>query len=494
MTILQRAAPLGFVVGVLCASCHSVPLVAPSESSVTLVVSDPIVPTGGSATVTARVVEAAGTPVHDGTVVTFGATLGEVHPPEAPTQRGQATATFTAGGESGLAAIRAYSGAAISEPATVTIGAAAVANLRVSAQPGALPPEGGRAAIAAVVLDANQQPLPGVAVSFSTTAGTLGGATATTDGGGYARTTLSTRTTAAVTAAAGDDVEATTTVTVAPATGITITATPATPVVGQAVTFMVTLRNEAHAIRNAAISFGDGRSRNLGATMGVAVAHSYEASGIYTVTVEATDAAGHRVSASTVVQVDQAPGISVAVTASPPAPVVGQPVTFTVTVTPPANGPALRGVVIDFADGSRESLGQLTGTTTVAHGYEKPGSRVVSVTARDAAGRSYTASVGVTVSAAPPVSVAVTASPSAPVVGQPVTFTVTVTPPANGPGVEEVEIAFDDGSDESLGALIGARTVAHIYERAGSYVVKVTAEDTAGRESAASVGLAVSGE
>ena len=52
----------------------------------------------------------------------------------------QVTATFTAGGESGVADVRAYSGAAVSEPATVTIGAAAVSGIRLSAQPGALPP------------------------------------------------------------------------------------------------------------------------------------------------------------------------------------------------------------------------------------------------------------------------------------------------------------------------------------------------------------------
>ncbi len=494
MTILQRVVPFGFVAGAFCAGCHSVPLVAPSESSVTLVVSDPIVPTGGSTTVTAHVVEAPGTPVHDGTVVTFAVTLGVVHPAEAPTHRGQARATFTAGGESGVADLRAYSGAAISEPATVTIGAAAVSGLRLSAQPGALPPAGGEATMTAVVLDANQQPLPGVPVSFSTTAGALRAVAATTDGGGNARTVLTTTTSATVTATAGDGVQATTTVTVDPATEIAITAAPTTSVVGQAIAFRVTLRNERYAIRNAAIDFGDGESQDLGATAHAVVVHTYYESGLYTVTVEATDAAGRTVSASTVVQVERAPAISVVITASPTSPVVDQPVTFMVTVTPPAHGPAVRGATIDFGDGTRESLGALTGAVNITHLYRTPGSRVVTVVVEDATGRRHVGSVGIAVSAPPMVGVTVTVSPTSPVVDQPVTFTVTVTPPAHGPAVDEVVIDFDDGDKESLGALAGSRTVAHVYKRAGSYVVEVTSQDTAGRKSAASIGVAVSDE
>ena len=295
-----------------------------------------------------------------------------------------------------------------------------------------------------------------------------------------------------MTATAGDGVQATTTVTVDPATEIAITAAPTTPVVGQAIAFTVTLRNERHAIRNAVIAFGDGESQDLGATTRAVVVHTYYEPDVYTVTVEATDTAGRTVSVSTVVQVDRAPGISVAITASPSSPVVEQPVTFTITVTPPANGPAVRGATVDFGDGARKSLGALTGAATITHVYRTPGSRVVTVTVEDVAGRRHVGSTGVAVSAPPLVGVTVTASPSSPIVEQPVTFTVTVTPPATGPAVGKVVIDFDDGDEESLGALTGSRTVAHVYDRAGSYVVEVTAQDTAGRNSAASIGLTVS--
>ncbi len=287
------------------AACDSVPLVAPTRSTLTLVAGASIVPVGGSTSVTAHVVEPAGTPVHDGTVVTFSASLGTIHPAEVATVRGRARATFTAGAASGVADLRAFSGDAATETVKVTIGAAAVGAIRMTAQPTSLPPSGGAATVTATVLDSAQNPLPRVPVTFRSSAGILQHSSATTDGGGNARTVLNTAATAVVTATAGDDVQATTTITVDPVTSINITAAPPMPVAGQVVT---------------------------------------------------------------------------------------------VTVTPPTTGPGISNVLIDFGDGTRESLGALTGTTTVTHLYERAGSYVVRATAHDTAERQSEASIGVTVS------------------------------------------------------------------------------------------------
>ena len=475
-----------------CLACDATPLVAPTESTLSLAVADTTVPAGGSTTVTARVIESAGTPVHDGTSVTFSATLGTVHPAEALTVRGRASATFTAGQASGVADIRAYSGAAVSEPAQVTVGAAAVASVRLTARPGSLPPGGGEAALAAVVLDADQNPVPNVRVAFGTTAGTLRQGVATTDGDGEARTVLRTTATAEVTASAGG-AEAVATVTVDAPTTITITPTPATPVAGQAVSFALTLVNEARAVRAVTIDFGDGQSRTLGAVTAATVTHTYREAGAYTVTVTATDAAGHVASSSVDIVVAPAPTIPVTLSAAPAEPVAGQPVTFTVTVTPPAGAPAVREVVIDFGDGSAAaSLGALSGSRTVAHVYATQGTYIATATVTDGAGRQSAASLGVTVGAAPAIAVTLSAAPVAAVTGQPVTFTVTVTPPAGAAAVREVVIDFGDGTEAaSLGALSGSRTVAHVYAASGSYTVTATVTDASGRRSTASLGITV---
>lgn len=472
-------------------ACDAVPLVAPTQSTVRLVVGDPSIPNGGSTTITATVTEAAGTPVHDGTVVTFSTTLGAVHPPEAPTARGRASATFTAGDESGAAELLAWSGGAVSEPVRISIGAAAAAALHLTARPANLPPTGGETELVAAVLDGAQNPLPGVRVAFASSAGVLRDRVAATDRAGRARTVLATTTAAEVTASVGD-LSGTVPVTIDPATAISIAATPARPAAGQTVSFAVALSNPARAIRSAAIAFGDGRVLQLGAAAQATATHTYAAPGAYAVTVTATDVAGYTATSSIAVEVEPAPAIPVTVTATPDDPVAGATVTFAVEVSPPANAPAVREVTIDYGDRSGASLGPLSGSGSVAHVYEQDGSYIVTVTVHDAVERRHTASIGVQVEPAPAIAVTLSASPAEPVEDQPVTFTVEVTAPAGAPAVRDVTVDFGDRSKkQSMGALTGRGSIAHIYRSDGSYIVTATVLDAAGRRHASSIGIVV---
>ena len=336
---------------------------------------------GGSTTVTATVTEAGGTPVHDGTVVTFSTTLGAVHPGEAPTARGRTSATFTAGTESGIAEVMAYSGGAVSETVQIT------------------------------------------------SAGVLHNRVVTTGRAGEARTVLATTTPAEVTASVGE-ISASASVLIEPPTSISIEVAPARPTVGQAVSFEVTLGNEARAIRDARIDFGDGHAVDLGAFARTSVAHTYGTEGAYTVTVTVTDVGGYATASSVVVQVDPPPRVPISITLRPTSPMVGQAVTFTVEVSPPDNAPAVRDVTVDFGDRNSTSIGALSGQGSVVHVYEQDGGYTVRATAVDVAGRRHVTSIALQVRPAPGIQVAVTASPSAPVEDQPVTFTVDVSPGA----------------------------------------------------------------
>lgn len=476
------------LVGLAGAACEAVPLVAPSASTLSVAVAERVVPAGGSTMVTAHVVEVAGTAVHDGTVVTFTSTLGVMHPEEAATVRGRARAVFTAGSASGIAEVRAYSGGAMSEAVEVTVGAAAVSAVRVTAQPSSLPPSGGSTTVVATAVDGGQNPLPGVAVTFSASAGTLRPVLATTDGGGNARTVLTTTATAEVTATAGDHEPAMTTVTVAEAPVITLAASPSAPVAGQAVSFEVAVEPGTETIRQVAMAFGDGKVADLGAVLQATVAHAYGAAGTYTVTVTATDTAGSVTTTAIVVVVAEAPGVPVTIAADAQEAEVGQPVTFTVEVSPPEGAPAVRNVTVDFGDGSDESLGSLTGTGTVAHIYRRSGSYVASATVRDAAGRRRTASTGIRVVDAPDppeIEVTVTAEPAAGAVGEVITFTVAAS--GGGAAVTEVVIDFGDGDAAKLEPTRNRQETAHAYEKAGAFVVTVTMTDTRGGRGAASV-------
>ena len=94
------------------AACGWDPLVAPVASTISVSATATTVAPGGSTDVFAVVIEEAGTPVHNGTVVRFSTTLGRVEPEQATTRDGIARATFTAGSTTGTAKVTASSGAA----------------------------------------------------------------------------------------------------------------------------------------------------------------------------------------------------------------------------------------------------------------------------------------------------------------------------------------------------------------------------------------------
>jgi hypothetical protein len=109
----MRRAQLVILGAVIVTACKSSPLVAPVASTITMSSSATSLTPGGTAEVSAVVIEEAGTPVHDGTLVTFTATLGTVEPAEVETRDGVATTTFTAGNTAGTAQIAAASGQAL---------------------------------------------------------------------------------------------------------------------------------------------------------------------------------------------------------------------------------------------------------------------------------------------------------------------------------------------------------------------------------------------
>src|SRR5262249_31835481 len=155
-----------------------------------------VLPSNGSATVTAMVLEAPGTPPHSGTQITFTTSLGSIDPPQANTDSGgRVSVTFNAGNNNGVATITATSGGAntgTNGALKISVGTAGVGKVFLSANPATVPNTGGSSTIAAQVLDINGRPLPGAPVAFSTSFGSLSSALALTSPNGIAVTTLTT--------------------------------------------------------------------------------------------------------------------------------------------------------------------------------------------------------------------------------------------------------------------------------------------------------------
>jgi hypothetical protein len=350
----------------LTSACDKLPLLAPQSSTITLSTASTVVQANGTTEIRATVLEASGTPVQNGTTVTFTTNVGTLSPAEARTLNGVATVQFLGNGQSGRASIKAISGGAASEALELSVGAAAAGRVSVTASPASVPSIGGTTTISALVVDASGNPLGGVPVSFATTAGTFSAAVVNTDTAGTAQTTLSTTQQASVTATAGGTTSSAAIVTrsARPTVGYTV-ASGTTPTEGGVTTFSVTVTPAASGgvpIQSVTVDYGDGASDNLGSVTGtIAVQHVYGDQGSYTPTVTATDSSGTSVTASTVIFV-QPLLVSVSVNSKTVAG-TDTTVSFTATVSPP--GSAIASHAWTFGDGTS----QTTGSSTTTHNY-----------------------------------------------------------------------------------------------------------------------------
>lgn len=373
MSRVTRSAFLGTLLAVVASSaCDKVPLMAPTNSTIRLVSAVGVLPLAGSTNITAVVIEAAGTPVQNGTVVSFTAALGTFEPREARTTNGQATVKYTAGSTSGKDAISAFSGGSKSENLEILVGAAGAGAVTVRASQTIVPSYGGATTIIATVVDTGGNPLKNAPVAFATTAGSLTASTAFSNDGGEARTELQTNVDATVTASVGAGTgaqkgEIKITARDLPVVSIAVVNSAAPNMTEAGIPTIFSLKHEnvatGSAIRNAVINFGDGASTNLGPLTGtVSTPHEYARTGFFTVTVTATDAVGLTGVSSLALQVTDRYTIPVTVTAGAPS---GGVVTFNATATLRTNT-SIRSVQWDFGDGTAP---QVTSGLLTTHRY-----------------------------------------------------------------------------------------------------------------------------
>jgi adhesin/invasin len=388
------------------AACDKVPLLAPTGSVINLFATSSTVPLNGEVEIVATVIEngvastgtgtgtpttttttttpGAGTPVQNGTLVSFTTTIGRIEPSEARTNNGQVRVKFIAGGQSGTATVTAFSGGASGKLENLKVGTAAAERVVVSASPQTLGPAGGTSTISARVEDASGFGLAGVPVTFSTDAGTLSSSSALTDSAGVATTTLTTSRAAKVTAnVAGKTADVS--VTLNPRTGITL-AGPTSPVsAGVPATFTVGVGSTAN-VRNVALNFGDGDQRSLGAISGsTTIQHTYVESGTFSVSATATEASGFTETVSTAVTILPGQPPAVIITASNNNPSVGETVIFTATVSG-ATSTVLR-YEWNFGNGAVPPSAETTGNRATAS-YLNTGTKIITVRVVQATGPS----------------------------------------------------------------------------------------------------------
>lgn len=373
-------------------ACRNMPLTAPSGTAITLVATTNVLPVNGSTEVTAVLIEGGvtgagndstvtsgvGTPVHNGTVVTFTTTIGRIEPAEAKTTNGRVSVRLIADGRSGKATITAFSGPA-SKTLEINIGAAAATLMTITASPASLGAAGGSSTITARVSDAQGNGLQGVPVSFATTKGTLSQSVTISNDQGDAATVLTTTEAADVTATSGgaeQPLTATAKVTLAPNLTVGITVPTAAITVGVPATFIVKPPTNI-VVKNVSVDMGDGRTVQLGGiSSDTTFQHLFAASGVLQVRATITDANNNTNSISVPVAVGPL-NVSLAlgtVAGIPTSPKVNTPLTFVAT---PTTGAQIVAYEWDFGDGSTTT----TTSASVTHTYGGLGPVLITVKA-----------------------------------------------------------------------------------------------------------------
>jgi Bacterial Ig-like domain (group 1)/PKD domain len=276
----------------------------------------PTTPTGTSTT-------GAGTPVQNGTLITFTTTIGRIEPSEARTHNGQVRVRLITGNQSGTAVVTAFSGGASARLENLRVGTAAAERVLLSANPQTLNASGGTSEISARVEDTSGAGISGVSVTFTADTGQLSAGSAITDADGVAHITLTTSRQTVVTANVAGKT-ATVTVALNPRTGITLTVPTTAVSAGQPATFTIGVNAMAN-IRDVRVSWGDGSSQSLGAvSASTTVAHTYQEAGTFNVSATATDTTGQSETVSSTVTVLPGQPPSVLVTANPSTAAVNQ--------------------------------------------------------------------------------------------------------------------------------------------------------------------------
>ncbi len=409
------------------AACDKVPLLAPTNSTISLSASTRVLPLNGSTQLTAFVTESSGTSVQNGTTVRFTTTLGSVQPAEVQTRNGSVTAMFFAGTSSGVAEVRALSGAAgggatgtgtgtgtgttttttAQNVVQITIGTAAVNTVTLRANPSTVGPTGGQVELIATVVAENGNGLESILVTFNSDQGSLSSPTGTTDSSGQARTTLTTAQKASVTATAGTKTSNAVIVDVRAGPGVAIACAPAGTGTNCAavqasasantatVVFTVSKGTGTSNLRDTTIDFGDGITQGLGTLAGgsATVTHTYNGPGgssprTYTATIRATDVNGEATSAFTNVTITPRAALTIDLAADTSAAVVvnvGKAVAFTATIS----GGDSQSFSWDFGDGNTAT----TASTKTSHVYRGNGQFTATVTVTTTDGRTATGRV-----------------------------------------------------------------------------------------------------
>lgn len=169
---------------------------------------------------------------------------------------------------------------------------------------------------------------------------------------------------------------------------------------------------------------------------------------------------------------------------APATAVVGVPVAITIAAPTAAGARQLQSVVVDFGDGTSQTISNPTGSAGLTHTYRNSGGFTITARSTDVAGNTGIATRGIVVQPAIP-TVTVSATPNNGTAPFTSTIAGTASPANNGPAIQGVRVLVNGDQVFSTSGG-GSFSFAFRFGTAGTYTVNAIATDTNGNESRAS--------
>ena len=255
-------------------------------------------------------------------------------------------------------------------------------------------------------------------------------------------------------------------------------------------------------IRHWQLTFGDGTIGAAGSgPPPSSVPHAYPASGAFTATLTVVDSNNQRATATARVVVAAPPtpttSSSAARTAAGPTaqlavtPGSGNaplPVRFVVSATA-APGETIAGWTLSFGDGTPDTVRTGPPVYSIHHSYLHPGTFTATVTVKDSAGLTASATAQVAVAPTPPIA-QLAVNPGSGVAPLAVTFDGSASSDPDGT-ITTWDLAFGDGTTDTTGSGTPPSGIPHTYTTAGPYTATLTVQDSNGLSATATAQITV---
>lgn len=278
-------------------------MLLPSDASISLVSSAPLVVVNSTVEVTVQATDGAGNPVPDGTEILLTASRGEFGSPKVRTRDGRATISYQAAPDPGPVELLATSDEVQAQMVLPTA-SAPVGQVILGSSQAAVPYGGGQVDLTATVLSPSGERVMGAPVVFLTNSGSFSPAGAvTTNEQGRASAKLTTKQATQARARVHTIESDPVSIQMEDRVGLAVVANPSSTLVGQSVQFTIT-PDDLNREGTMTLNYGDGQVQPLGAGKGVrTAAYTYGTVGSFQVTATFKSLLGTEAKATTQVVV-----------------------------------------------------------------------------------------------------------------------------------------------------------------------------------------------